>query len=242
MILVLRGHIRKSFTTDKLKQLIEWLILRYPNLVIYIHTWNLHSSGHSWRDVKDDRTEVNEELINDYFGNLSKHIKHMIIEDDTSLELHGCMEGCVCKTLAPVVGWKRYWHGKYTIAKYLYDTVADLDTPVINTRFDLYQNGGLPDRVITKFLMRVCSRVYSNPQFVSDKTVPCIDNIYLSTVSMNYEIAKKFHFELDDIMERNPDVVNQEVLLLYVCRELFNKNDILENDIDRKIPGEIRWL
>jgi hypothetical protein len=39
MIVIIRGHIRDSFKTPQLREFIQNLYARYPNLSIYIHTY-----------------------------------------------------------------------------------------------------------------------------------------------------------------------------------------------------------
>ena len=114
MIIVIRGHIRKSFETTELYDLIENLYNIFPNLKIYIHTWNVYSSNISWRKVQANNIIVTEEIINNYFGKFNTCIKHIIIDDDTNIELIGeVSKRKICKTQMPIIGWKNYLYGKY---------------------------------------------------------------------------------------------------------------------------------
>ena len=51
MILVIRGHIRNSFETKELYNFIEELYNIYPDLKIFIHTWNIFANSVSWRNI-----------------------------------------------------------------------------------------------------------------------------------------------------------------------------------------------
>ena len=78
MIIVIRGHVRNSFETNQLYNFIEELHNIYPDLKIFIHTWNIFANNISWRNIDVNSAQVNEERINNYFGKLSNCIKHII--------------------------------------------------------------------------------------------------------------------------------------------------------------------
>ena len=86
MILAIRGHIRDAFKTKDLYFFIEKLCQLFPELKIYIHTWNIISNGISWRNISIEEDAVTEEMIHEYFGDIS--IKMILIEDDKKIQLH----------------------------------------------------------------------------------------------------------------------------------------------------------
>ena len=66
MIIVLRGHIRNSFDDTQIYNFISYLSNTH-NIKIYIHTWSIKQNNISWRQIKNDFTEINEEYIYNYF-------------------------------------------------------------------------------------------------------------------------------------------------------------------------------
>ena len=106
IIIILRGHIRKSFDDDKLYNLIKKINLIY-NIHIYIHTWNIQQTNVSWRPIEKIDNIITKESIYNYFKDLSFLIKHIIIDDDTKIKLIGNLEGTI-GTICPLIGWKRY--------------------------------------------------------------------------------------------------------------------------------------
>ena len=49
-----------------------------------------------------------------------------------------------------------------------------------------------------------------------------IDNIYIGNIKIMYELIKKFNFELDDILSKNNDTINQEKLVFRINSILFD--------------------
>lgn len=159
-ILILRGHIRNSFQNNMLKQMMVQLIKSFPQLQIYIHTWNVFSNGVSWRHIAKNENIVTPELIKTYFGNeVSQHIHCIMIDDDSKIKLEGRLEGNLYPgCLMPIRGWKNYWYGKRAICCKLFDdfwflqskiqksgdnqlnpNLIDLSC-VISCRFDIFSN------------------------------------------------------------------------------------------------------
>jgi len=136
LIIILRGHIRNSFTDNKLYDLIKEISQNY-NILIYIHTWNIQQSNVSWRHVNEINNIITKEVIYDYFKELSHLIKHIIIEDDTKIKLIGNLQGTIGAT-CPIIGWKRYIYGQYQIINYLRDHCSN--EFIINMRFDVFSN------------------------------------------------------------------------------------------------------
>jgi hypothetical protein len=142
MLLILRGHIRNSFKNDKLYHLIETIYKHIPNLSIYIHTWNLYANTISWRRVEKNDSRVSDINIYNYFKDLKHLIKHIIIEDDSNINLIGKTDGLIGKSRTPLLGWKNYWYGKYQIINYMKERLDPLSTNenIINCRFDVMEN------------------------------------------------------------------------------------------------------
>ena len=119
MILLIRGHIRQTFESSNFLDLVKHIYSIDHNLKIYIHTWSIYSNTISHRHITlDDRT-VTKEAIYAYFGDLQHLIQHIIIDDDTKIQLIGRLEGKVPTGKMPLIGWKNYWYSKYRIIEYI---------------------------------------------------------------------------------------------------------------------------
>ena len=119
MILIIRGHIRKSFNNLDLFNLVKSIYNINKNLKIYIHTWNIFSSNISWRNVTYNNRIVTKDIIYKYFRELKYLIQHIIIDNDKDIKLIGNTQGNISSTLMPVIGWKNYWYGKYQIINHM---------------------------------------------------------------------------------------------------------------------------
>jgi hypothetical protein len=216
MILVLRGHIRNSFKDDRLYKFIKDLSELYPDLKLYIHTWSVLQSKISWRTLEENTAAVTETLLLNYFKDLSPRIKKIIIENDQTIQLIGATEGLIRRTKAPLIGWKRYWYGKYQIAKYLKET-ADPAESVMNTRFDLFHLPYFSHEESVFFSFLQANPHPTKNQFLRNGCFPGMDNFYIGTVDTQFRLAERFHHQLDYIIEfhKNIFIDYQEYYVFY---------------------------
>ena len=70
MILLIRGHIRLSFSNYNLLNLVKKIYSEDKDLVIYISTFNIIQNSTSWRKMNTINTAVTEEMIKNYFKEL----------------------------------------------------------------------------------------------------------------------------------------------------------------------------
>jgi hypothetical protein len=229
MILILRGHIRESFEDNNLLLLIEYIYKIYPDLTIYIHTWNVFSNNISWRNIKENNNDVNEEIIYDYFGKFRILIKHIIIGNDKNITLHGRTFGKLFNSSMPIVGWKNYWYGKYQITKYLYDNIENKDSPIINCRIDVLKNSfSFNVNNILQFIYSNKNRKFIGNEFIFDKPKEGIDNIYMGSVKTMYILTRCFHKDLDKISSMYPHIKNQEFSVFMLNNFILKKIIVVE--------------
>jgi hypothetical protein len=133
IILILRGHIRNSFKTNNLYNLIKNIYIKYPNLEIYIHTWNIYNNNISWRKLEYNYEIVDINIILTYFNDIKDIIKHIIIDNDTLIKLIGNLDNNIGRSSMPIKGWKNYWYGKFKILNYINNiNIIDINDIIIN--------------------------------------------------------------------------------------------------------------
>lgn len=223
MILVIRGHIRNSFESDQLKKFIKEIYTLNKNIKIYIHTWNIIANNISWRHIKKNDTIVTEETIYDYFGDLKHLIKHIIIDDDSKIELIGKTEGRL--SAMPLIGWKNYWYSKYKILNYLYTQCnIDASETIVNFRFDIFNNSNSFNiNDLLHFIKNNETTEFTKNKFLFDDAKNCgIDNIYIGNINTLHKLVKHFFYDLDDILSKNKHVWHQEFLVFMMNDELFD--------------------
>ena len=212
VILILRGHIRDSFSDDDLYHFVK-NVASQTQLDIYISTWSVYANNLSWRQVKEDSRQVTKDDIYAYFRDLKDNIKHIIIEDDTNIELVGRCEGCLGGGKMPILGWKNMWYGNYTIIDYINNTRSS-DEIVINTRIDILKNSNAsiytPERL--NDFIGACIDHFCNKRNMVNKNVfmfghewAGIDNIITGSVGTMYKLIHHFHFHLDTIEREHED-------------------------------------
>ena len=223
MILVIRGHIRDSFSNKKLYNFIERLYNLFPTLVIFIHTWDIFSNNISWRQVPIDNTFVTKDTIYNYFGTLRDCINQILIDDDNQIELRGRLEGKINNGNCPILGWKNHWYGQYQIFDYIYKNFNCENRLVINTRFDIlnFINMVNEDRILD-FIFKNNNITPSKNIFIVNEEMEGIDNIYLGNIETMYKLVHIFHYDLDNILTQFPDVENQEKLVFKINSLMFN--------------------
>ena len=223
MIIVIRGHVRNSFETNQLYNFIEEVHNIYPDLKIFIHTWNIFANNISWRNIDVNSAQVNEERINNYFGKLSNCIKHIIIDNDKDIKLIGNLVGTINNGPMPIIGWKNYWYGKYKIIDYIYNQQKYDEETVVNLRFDLFSNSNNFDKnLIIDFIKKNNEINFTKNQFLFDYEANGIDNIYIGNINTMYKLTNNFFYELDDILCKNNNTRNQERLVYRINEQIFN--------------------
>jgi hypothetical protein len=203
----------------------------FPDLNVYIHTWNIFANNISWRNIEINNNIVVSSTIFNYFDDLQFLIKKIIIDDDTKIKLIGNLNGKVALSRMPLNGWKNYWYGKYSIINYIYNTVIDKNKFVINTRFDLFCNSNNFSYIyIINFIKNNNKNLFIKNKFLIDTYCDGIDNIYIGNINTMYKLIQKFYFELDNILTINNEIKNQEYLV-FLLNDTINDNKSLFNKI-----------
>lgn len=226
MIIIIRGHIRNSFNTNDLYNLIKELTMLNNDISIYIHTWNIFANNISWRNILTNTNIVTNEIIYDYFKEFSKLIKHIIIDNDKEINLIGNLEGTINNGPMPLIGWKNYWYGKFQIIDYIYKNLDNKTDNIVNMRFDLFNNSNSNFNLetITNFINNNIHNNFTKNKFLYEEEKYGIDNIYLGNINTMYTLIKKFYYELDDILKIENNVINQEFLVFRINNSLFINN------------------
>jgi hypothetical protein len=212
---------------DKLYKLIKKLIEIY-DITIYIQTWNIFQNSISWRYLEENNKIVHDDIFKNYFRDLYSYIKFIMILDDTQIKLIGNTNGYVCNTMAPLVGWKNMWYGKYQIINKINDDIFDKKTIIINTRFDILTNSfNYNIEKLILFINKQFSYLendtkYNKIFFINEKKCG-LDNFYIGFLESIYIITSKFYNNLDYIMSIYPDLsYHPEFLVYYEKEKLLN--------------------
>jgi hypothetical protein len=222
MIILIRGHIRNSFDSPVLYHRIKELHNIGIPLQLYIHTWKQKQNNNSWRDITPDTTIITKKKIKEYFSDISGFIKYIQIDDDSKIKLIGRKTGKVCSSPMPLIGWKNYWYGQYSMMKYIHDHHQPNEN-ILNIRFDLFQyntqirNDQFQDFVVTNQF----NYFYKNVFFFRNEQDYCIDNIYMGNVFTMFTLCEHFHHNLNNIMKLYPAIKNQEFMVSLENNRIF---------------------
>ncbi len=218
---MLRGHIRTSFENDELYHLVKRITVLDPSLKIYIHTWNKVSNSISWRKIEENNTCVHEEFVMNYFKDLKPYIQHIIIEDDTKIQLHGNLNGNVAKSGIPTKGWKNYWHGQYTLIDYIRN--HNVGETILNCRFDVLENSNSCSIVeIETFLRNHIHQKVDQNIFMHKGNG--VDNFFMGPFENMHKLVSEFYLYLDQILLKYPNTTNPEVLVYRIDQDLYHIN------------------
>jgi len=219
MYIIIRGHIRNSFRTNDLYNLIKYLSEKYT-IKIYIHTWSIKQNNVSWRPIENDFTEINIEYIQSYFQDLFKFVKKIIIDDDTNIKLYGNIDGKMLLTKTNILGWKRYIYGQHKIIKYLYHKKNKF---LLNIHFDLFTNSYIfPYDEIINFINNNYNNHHKKNIFLRVGEYCGIDNIIIGSVNTNYQLISHIHHQLDDILIYYDNLEHPEFNILRVNNKIFS--------------------
>jgi hypothetical protein len=230
MILILRGHIRSSFNDNKLYFLIKEIYENNPELEIYISTFDIIQSKISWRKMPEILTPVTDETIYNYFNDLSFLIKKILIINENEIKIIENTDGYVCKTKAPLIGWKRYWYCKYEILKYIHSIKKEYNIFVINCRFDIFCNSNNffnKDKIIKLIEDNINNKFIKN-KFIIDDYRNGIDNIYIGNIVTQFKLSSHFMFNMDNIIRKNLNITHQEILV-YLENDNLHLIDNIKN-------------
>lgn len=229
--LVLRGHIRNSFDNNQLYDFVKDLTREF-DMEIYIQTWNILQTDVSWRHLERNETPVDEDLIYDYFDDISGNIKKIIILDDSKIDLIGIKTGRMGKTSGSYLGWKQMWYGIYEITEYIKDSKEEKeeDNFIINTRFDVFNNSvsfslkTIRDKTMEVMSSTIIPRSILKNIFLKEIEFFGIDNFYIGNKTTLFKLAERFKYHLDEIIDLYPKVTSHEFYTFHVNNILFLEN------------------
>jgi len=236
IIIILRGHVRNSFDDNKLYEYLLYLNNKYK-LYIFIHTWNIKSNNISWREVEENKSTINEDIIIKYFKNIT--IQKILIDDEQNVKLSGNVVGLIKTTLMPIKGWKNMWYGIYKIINYILNNIneynLDANSYALNLRFDYFINS-----TINQFNVNDLDVLYNfesnNISFLKNKVGECnmygVDNIYFGKIYKMYYTANLFNSSLDYIIDCFDDIHAQERLVYNLQKyiNIYCDDFICDND------------
>lgn len=233
---ILRGHIRKSFDTDKLLNLLTELVKLY-DIDIYIHTWNKYEANSSWRSVDNsNQTIITSDDIIHYFDIIKNNIKKIIVDDDQNIELIGPTDGKI--SLMPKIAWKRMWYGINNITQSIPDSMNY--NLLLTTRFDNCDtiqsiNLGYGINIIKQMMDNFFLLDKNEIVFMKNSIDQGIDNFYMGPVKLIKQLHEKFNCDLETIISLNPTVVCQEYLVFYEGNKINKSEQNEQNEQNEQI-------
>lgn len=197
----IRGHIRDGLTDSRLADYLSLLKKQGHTLDLFLHTWNVSEAKSSYRTLDHDKSfAVKKGILLDYFADFNT--KHIKIDDDSKLELHGDLEGNIAGGKCPLIAWKRMWAGKFKLASHLYHNHTYDYHLVVSTRYDMFTNPVCytPVKNLLKMTTRGERLSLKHPQYY--RLLKGIDNYYCGSVQTIYDITSAFHYSLDEIIPK----------------------------------------
>uniref|UniRef100_A0A6C0L280 Uncharacterized protein n=1 Tax=viral metagenome TaxID=1070528 RepID=A0A6C0L280_9ZZZZ len=235
LIVLLRGHERNSFKTNKLKDFINLLIFSFKKenieIKIYIHTWTNSEASISWRNLDIIPQKISKEEIISYFD---VHIDNIIIDDEKKAKLIGNIDGKIGNI--PILCWKRMWYGQYIGMKHIiqnwnkinHNSHTREETPIVlNIRMDFFScNTTKKYKLTHKLIIQMTKKAYNNPEkigFLFDNgEYDGIDNVFVGFQDKMYELIRHFHFDLDNIYPKYNYLLFHESMVYYESEILFS--------------------
>ena len=207
----IRGHIRDGLFTSSLKEFISLCESDGHSLDIYCHTWTESEAKSSYKTL--DRTnifDVKENLLRSYFKNYN--VSNVTIENDLKVKIHGIKTGVVCKSLCPLVAWKRMWAGQVSVINQAYTSGIKYDA-IVNMRYDYFTTPicYTPPKHLCRLIAKKANFAFKYPDY--SHSLIGVDNFYVGTPENMHKIVNDLYLNLDSITMQYPDTVNQEELV-----------------------------
>ncbi len=261
LIVLLRGHERNSFKTNKLKDFISLLISSFKkdniDVKIHIHTWTNTEASNSWRNLDIIPQKISKEDIISYFD---VHIDNIIIDDEKkeTRNLIGNIDGKI--GAIPIICWKRMWYGQYIgmkniIEKYNFSHNKFVEPLILNIRMDFFScNTTKKYKLTDKLIIQMIKKAYNNPKKIifsfDNGEYDGIDNVFVGFQDKMYELIRHFHFDLDNIYPKYNYLLFHESMVYYESEILFSSqiksnlniftyySNILNNQLMNFVPFE----
>ena len=233
----LRGHIRNSFKTDRLKNFLKLLKLHFPNIKFILQTWNHEQckQSESWRKIVENDTIITKSSIENYFDNKDISEKCLIIDENT-IELVGSTEGRIGTGFCPKKGWKNMWYGIYNGIKHLDNQL--INNVIVSFRYDFFNLDGHGEISEGKIIQFIEDNLNSTEiSFYKDREKGC-DNLYMGKCKEMMFLIKNFHYKLDSILRNNRNIFHQEFLVHIVANVINNNNKVKKRKQNKLVN---RW-
>ena len=191
----IRGHIRNSFKTKRLKNFLELLKSIFPNIKFILQTWKHQEcyKNESWRNIDENKSVISKSTIENYFND-KKISEQCLIIDEESIKLIGTTDGKIGTGPCPKIGWKNMWYGIYSGLEHL--NINYSNNIIVSFRFDYFdigQNHGINEGKIIHFILSNLDK--NDIQFIKYNT-PGTDNLYLGKYNKIKALTEK-NFILD---------------------------------------------
>lgn len=215
----IRGHIRNSFQTDRLKNFVKLLKIYFPNIKFILQTWEKQEckNNESWKEITECNTIISKLTIENYFEDKDVTEQCLII-DEESIELVGSTNGTIGVGPCPKQGWKNMWYGIYKGLEHL--DINSSNNVIVSFRydyFDIHYRMGIDEEKIIQFINNNLDN--KNIQFIRYQTTGT-DNLYLGRYNKIKALIEKFHFKLDDVLDTHGGIYNQELLVNIIAETI----------------------
>jgi len=232
LIIILRGHIRTSMDNDDLYIFLQELSKKYK-LKIYLHTWKQKSSSLSWRKYIQDDTIITEEMIIEYFCDLSPSILSIQIDNDKEISLIGNTYGTLFSAKIPKLAWKNMWYGINQVINKVY-VEEDEKTIILNTRYDLFTNYG---KITPTNVYKNLKKCFTYQKFKKNHFCNSVDNLIgvdnniIGDKNTMYSLVNHFYNNLDAIEPNYKNIKNHDCVVFYENNRIFGTpfNKMFEN-------------
>ena len=223
--LILRGHIRSSFSDSRLRVLLDEISNSF-DMGIYVQTWSIVQNGLSWRNLSVVEDMVTKEMVVDYLG--GERIREMRILDDSKIKHHGNIEGRIGRTPCPVIAWKNMYYGKFVASR---DVIGREDprSATLQMRFDILSNPFSPKEAqIMDYIMR--NRAFFDGdddmeeriKFLWMRCFMGVDNLYMATAEDMHKFISYMYYDMDRILNFHRRTVHQEHIAFHERKSFKN--------------------
>jgi hypothetical protein len=207
----IRGHIRDGLFTSSLRQFISLCEADGHSIDIYCHTWSESEAKSSYKILdRSDIFQVKEGLLRSYLKGCN--VSKVIIENDLKVKIHGTKTGVVCKSMCPIIAWKRMWAGQASVINQAYTTGIKYDL-IVNMRYDYFTTPicYTPQKHLCRLIAKKPSFAFKYPDY--SQSIIGVDNFYIGTPENMHKIVNDFHLNLDSIIAQYHNIINQEELV-----------------------------
>jgi hypothetical protein len=232
---ILRGHVRDSLDDDKLYIFLKQLVNEYPNIEIYVYTFEVKSTGKIYKENKEiNNKKICEEDIKKYLRDIMDFTRNITIDKNSYANIQNDRKiGNISRNK-----FLHMWASIFNAINFVKEKCKKEEIEysyIINMRMDYFQLVSKFPKTCKSFTSQMRKLFYIDIISEYIKNIDKNKNICLINMNINLDLKNK-RIKNDFFIKKKEDREKN-----YLPNIIHDKNDILYG-VDNIFAGKIDYL